>query len=99
MSITASRAKRVLRDSFNMSRFHGHSGGPETARAAATVAQGLSLDQFGLYMAGDHHLGDLHAAGDAEHRVAVIDQDGFDLAAIIAVDGAGRIQTGDAVIE
>jgi len=40
-------------------------------------------------MAGDDHLGDALTAADHERVLSVIDQDDPDLAAIIAVDGAG----------
>ena len=72
---------------------------PKPPAPRALSDKRLDLDQFGLLMAGDHHLGDLVAARDHKHLVAVIDQDGLDLAAIVAVDGAGRIQAGDAVVE
>ena len=70
---------------------------PPAPRALSVKAS--HFDQFGLFVAGDHHLGDLVAARDPERLVAVIDQDRLDLAAIVAVDGARRIEAGDAVIE
>jgi peptide chain release factor 3 len=52
-------------------------------------------DDPGLDHGGDHQLGDAHAAGDGEGVGAEIGEDHLDLAAIVAVDGAGRVQTGD----
>ena len=44
-----------------------HAGRAEAARAARAVAASFgALDQFGLFMAGDHHLRDLGAARDRE---------------------------------
>ena len=48
---------------------------------------------------GDDELRDAVAARDAERLAAVIDQDDFDLAAIVGVDRARRVQDGDAVLQ
>src|ERR1700732_4835680 len=46
----------------------------------------------------NHHLRDALAAPDRKRRVAVVDQEHADLAAIIGVDRARRIQHSDAVL-
>lgn len=45
------------------------------------------------------HLGDAHAASNGEILLAEIDEQNLDFAAVIAVDRAGRIEAGDAVLE
>src|SRR5215472_11270823 len=52
-----------------------------------------------MFMAGHDELGDLHSTRDAKHRVAEIDKDGLDLAAIIAVDSPRGVQDSYAVME
>src|SRR6202789_578579 len=74
-------------------------GGPEATRAARGGREFAYFVQLRLFAARDHELGDLRAARDAERCVAVIDQDRLHLAAIVAVDGAGRVEHGDAVVE
>src|SRR6185437_8979445 len=44
----------------------------------------------------DHQLGDAVAAADGEILLAQVDQDHLHLPAIVGVDGAGRVQAGDA---
>ena len=64
-------------------------GGAEAAGAAGAVGE---LAGLGPGDAGDrreHHLGDAHAVGDGDRLGAVVDQDDADLAAVVAVDGAG----------
>src|SRR5262245_57756028 len=46
---------------------------------------------------GHHQLCNSHAAGDAEWFLGQIDQDHADFAAIIGIDGAGRIGHGNTV--
>src|ERR1700687_5030570 len=46
----------------------------------------------------NYHLRDALAAPDRKRRVAVVDQEHADLAAIIGVNRAGRVQHGDAVL-
>ena len=42
---------------------------------------------------GEHHLRDPHAVGDGDRLGAVVDQDDADLAAVVAVDGAGALSS------
>ena len=49
-------------------------------------------------MAGDDHLGDALPGNNLEGLVRQIHQNHADFAAIIRVDGAGRVQHGDAVL-
>src|SRR3546814_3544160 len=56
-----------------------------------------------LFRSGDprhrrhHHLGDAVAARHRERLAAEVDQQHLQFAAIVAVDGAGRVDHGDAV--
>ena len=64
----------------------------ESARAARRLVQGLDLDHSRLLVPGDDHLGDALAALDQERLLTVVDQDNPHLAAIVAVDRAGRVR-------
>lgn len=70
---------------------------------AAGAAQGLGhFTDFGnkyLRHRCYHHLGNPHAAGDDEILLAEIDQQNLHLATVIAIDRAGRIEAGNAVLE
>src|SRR5580700_713416 len=100
MSMTASRASSVFRESLSMaSRLRGDAGRAETALTALARRQFFGLDEFGARMLCDDELCDLHAARDAKARVAQIDQDHLDLASVIAVDRTWRVEHGNAVIE
>ena len=47
----------------------------------------------------NHHLGNAHAAFDREVFCAEIGEDDLDFAAIVGIDGAGRIQNRDAMFD
>jgi hypothetical protein len=47
----------------------------------------------------DHQLGDAHPALDPHGRVAEVDEDHPDLAAVVGVDGPGRVRHGEALLE
>src|ERR1700761_5017195 len=70
------------------------SGGPEAAGAAHRLVQALDLGPGGLDERRDDQLADAFAAPDDEILFAVIDQDHLHLAAVVGIDGAGRIQAG-----
>jgi len=53
----------------------------------------------GLHHRGDDELGDAHATADGERLSAEIGEDDLHLAAVITVDGAGRVEAGDAGFE
>src|SRR4051812_6955259 len=77
---------------------------PSASRRSKTAAgpirrrQPLNGCEFRPRHRRDHHLRDSLAATDREGRVAVIDQQHADLAAVIRVYRAWRVQHGDAVL-
>ena len=70
----------------------------QTAAAAAGLGQQIDGIELRLHHRRDHHLRDALAAANRKRFRAVIDQDDLDLAAIVGIDGAGRVQHGDAVL-
>src|SRR4029079_191720 len=74
-------------------------GRAEAARAAHGFAQLLDLVELGERDGGWNQLGDAVATTDGEGLAAMVDHDNLQLAAIIAVDGAGRVGNGDSVLE
>jgi len=72
---------------------------PEPAGAAPALVCKRSLGQFCARYGRKYHLGNSHSALDYEFLCSQIDEQYHDLAAIIAVDRAGRIQAGDAMLE
>ena len=73
------------------------SGRPKAAAAAVGGGQRCGNGEFRTNHRRDHHLRDPLAAADHKRRIAVIDQDHADLAAIVRIDRAGRIEHGDAM--
>src|SRR6185369_15621271 len=71
---------------------------PETAGAAAGLVQSGYFLKLHVFHRGHQHLRDAFAAGNAESFLAQVDQEHLDLSAIVRVDGAGRVQAGDAVL-
>ena len=69
----------------------------EAAGATLAGGQRSHLAREGLGDRRDDELRDPVAAPDRERRLPVIDQDHLDLAAIVAVDGTGRVQDRDAM--
>ena len=57
------------------------------------------FDPFGLFMAGYHHLANAFAIGHDEINVRQVDEYDAYFAPIIGIDGAGRIENGDAMFE
>src|SRR3984957_14854490 len=74
------------------------SGRTEAAAAALGRGERGHGNQFGLDYLCDHHLCDALAAPDRERRLAMIDQEHADLAAIVGVHRAGRVQHRYAVL-
>src|SRR6185369_16308068 len=74
-------------------------GRAEPARAALGLAQLLDLIEFGLGHGRRDELGDALAAPDRERLVAMVDDDDLQFAAIIAVDGPGRVGDRDPVLQ
>src|SRR5215831_3409436 len=94
MSMTASSASKVFRESRSIIslRSRYETGRAESAGAARGRLEIRSLTPFDAHIGGNHELRDLHAACDREMTLAVIDKDRHDFAAIIGIDGAGRVQ-------
>src|SRR4051812_29824019 len=73
-------------------------GRTEAATAALSRRERHHGNEFRLDHGSDHHLRDALAAPNRKRRIAVIDQEHADLAAIIGVNGAGRVQHRDAML-
>ena len=63
------------------------------------VAKDVDRNDLNLSDGRDHELGDAVATADKERLAAMVDQDHHQLAAIICVDGAGRVEQRHAVLE
>ena len=74
-------------------------GRAEAARAAFRLAQLRDLVEFRERDGGRNQLGDAVAAPNGKRVGAMIDHDDLELATIIAVDRAGRVGNGDAVLQ
>src|SRR3977135_3810334 len=93
MSMTASRASKVLRERRNiLASLTAKSGGTEAPGTPRGGFQIGGLAPFTLGVGRHHEVRDLHATRDGEGFSAVVDQDGRYLAAIIGIDGPGRVQ-------
>src|ERR1017187_9746092 len=99
MSITASSASMVLRESRNilMSPLDPESGGAEAPRPPHRVLKLRGLRPFHPGIGRNDQLRDFHAAPNREGFGAMVDENCSDLAAIIGVDRAGRVQHRDAM--
>ena len=72
---------------------------------SATVTAGASFGgiEFGgnfpyySFILGDNHLGDAFSVLDLEGFLSVIDEQHFDFAPVIRVDGSWTVQDGDSV--
>lgn len=80
-------------------RRNSHASGAETACATNRFSDLADLGHKHLRHRRDHHLCDPHAAGDDEILLTEIDQQHLHFAAIIAVDRAGRVEAGNAILE
>src|SRR5467141_3548246 len=74
------------------------SGRTEAATAPVCRGKRCCGDQFRPDHRRNHHLRDTLATADRERRVAVVDQQHADLAAIVRINRAWRIQHGDTVL-
>ena len=72
---------------------------PESAFAAAALRQCLAFDQLRALHARDGELSDAIAALDRDGLLSEIGEDHAELAAVVAVDGAGAVQAGDALAQ
>jgi hypothetical protein len=77
----------------------GRSGRAEPAVPPAAVLQGVGLLPLDGLDGGDHELGDAVPPLQAVRGLAEVDQDHSHLAAVVAVDGAGGVDEGDAVAQ
>lgn len=94
--------KRGNLDSYQCWRCRKAASDPGRTEAACT-AHGFGhvadLGDAHLRYRRDYHLGNPHSATNDEVLLAEIDQQHLHLAAIVAVDRAGRIEAGNAVLE
>src|SRR5438876_4325778 len=72
---------------------------PESAFAAAALRQRLAFDQLRALHARDDELGDAVAALDRDGILSEVGEDHAELAAVVAVDGAGAVRAGDALAQ
>ena len=72
---------------------------PKPPAPRAVVVQVVDFAKAGPQHRRRHQLGDALAADDLERLGAEIGEDHLHLAAIVAVDRAGRVEAGDAVLE
>src|SRR5258708_10085694 len=73
-------------------------GRPEAAAAAVGCGKRGCGNEFGADDGRDHHLCDTLAASDHERHRAVVDQEHADLAAVVGVNPARRVQYGNAML-
>jgi hypothetical protein len=71
----------------------------EAAAAAGCLVQGLQLGPVGQGDRGQHQLRDAIAAPNRERLASRVHQDHLDLAAVVRVDGAGRVGEHDPVTQ
>src|SRR5215211_3715889 len=71
-------------------------GMPESLLPSRRLVEFLHLVDFHLRHGRDQHLRDAHAALDDERLLPVIDQWHLYFAAVVRIDGAGRVDHGDA---
>ena len=71
----------------------------ETAGTALGVRQLFHLNNLRLLVAGDDHLGDALAVAYDEILLREVYQYHTYLAAVVGVDGAGRVEDGDALLQ
>ena len=61
------------------------------------ICQGFCRDPFHVFVPGYYHLGDSVPVLDGEILIGEVGQDDFYFAAVIGIDGSGRIEHGNAV--
>src|SRR5690606_27154608 len=71
----------------------------ESPASAGGVGKRVHFHEFHPLVARDHELGDAIAAADLEGLLSEVDEDDADLAAVVAVDGAGCVDHADAVAQ
>ena len=57
------------------------------------------LDEIALFVLGKHHLGDALPIVDDEIFLREVDEQHHDFAAIVGIDGARRVEHGDAMLQ
>ena len=67
--------------------------------SALSIVELFHFYQLCLLMSGHHHLCDTLTGVDHEGRVREIDKQDANLAAVVRIDGTGRIEHRDAVLE
>lgn len=74
-----------------------HSCRSKATRAARGFVQFATDGPGGLFVTGDDQLRNAHAAFNGKGGFAMIDQNDFDFAAVIGIDGTRGVEDGDAV--
>src|SRR6266850_8204168 len=91
--------KKAGRDESNRSKLNDSAPGrTKTAATAVGCRKRCHWNQFRLHNRCDHHLRDPLATPDRKRHVAMVDQEDVDLAAIIRIHRARRIQHRDAML-
>lgn len=70
----------------------------KTTVASLGIVERLNLLENGCLMLSNNHLADAVAVVDCERCVGKIDEYGANLATIVGVDGAGRIEDGNSTL-
>src|SRR3990167_5719903 len=97
-STTASSASQVFLESLSISCSPLRSGRAEAASASCRFVECLDFAEPCLRHRRNDHLRDARAPLDGEGVLSEIGEDALPLAAIVAIDRAGRIQNGNAVL-
>ena len=71
----------------------------EATRTSLGFFQRIRFLPVDLFIAGDHHLRDPFAGLDGLEFIREVDHNTFDLPAVVAVNGAGRIYQGQAAFD
>lgn len=71
----------------------------EAACPAFRIIEHLYFEPLGLLVAGNHHLGNPFTIFNNKRFVGKINEDDTNLAAIVGIDGARRIEDGDSFLQ
>ncbi len=93
-------ANSIFLDTRNMAfNLCVEAGRAETAAAPPAFRQGVDRFPGDVTDRGDDHLGDAHARLDGKGFGPDVGEDDHDLAAVIGIDGAGRVDEQNAVTD
>ena len=71
----------------------------EAACAALCFGKHLNKLPFRLFVTRDNHLRDALSVGNDKRFIRKVDKDDTYLASVVGIDGAGRIEDGDAMLD